>query len=599
VIGDRRTAALVAADGTINWFCAPEFDGTPVLGALLDAERGGFCRWGPETASLGRQRYLPDTAIIATTWPEEAQVELTDGMAWPWDARREELQPQRVIVRRLRATGDAKVQFELRPRWGLTGTPGIVTPVERGAVFVFENGGVGFWASFPVEIDATGASATMEMKAGDEQWAVIGWNVTPGEWSIERARKEYLGAAQYWRDWSGDLAYGLGGEREEALRRAALTVQLLSHANHDCAVAAVTSSLPERIGGGRNYDYRYAWVRDTSLSLAFLARMGKSGEVAHYMEWLCQLHSTVETPLQVCYRITGDPHLDLEEIPDAAGYRGSRPVYRGNRAAKQRQLGPLGFFADCAQIYLDNGGEWREEFWELLKRVTNFTQYHWQEPDSGVWELAHEAHYVASRVMSWVVLDRATDIALRTGHEDESERWNECAAKIHAEVMEQGWCEEKHAFRQRYGSDALDAAALLIPLMDFLPADHPRVISTIETLERELVVDGLMHRFDPKETLGGRQLPIEEFEGAFLPCVFWHAHALAKADRCEEATAILGKCEAIAGEVALMAEEADPRLGIFLGNTPLLFSHVEYARAVMELHKASLRAESHPELYHK
>jgi GH15 family glucan-1,4-alpha-glucosidase len=186
--------------------------------------------------------------------------------------------------------------------------------------------------------------------------------------------------------------------------------------------------------------------------------------------------------------------------------------------------------------------------------------------------------------MSWAVLDRAEKIAHMTGHDLEAGPWKECAAAIHAEVMDQGWCEEKGAFRQRYGADALDAAALLIPLMDFLPADHPRVASTIEALERELMVDGLMHRFDPAQTLGGEQLPIGEFEGAFLPCVFWHAHALAKAGRCDEAEAILRKCETIAGEIGLYAEEADPRRAILLGNTPLLFSHVEYARAAMELH---------------
>jgi GH15 family glucan-1,4-alpha-glucosidase len=271
------------------------------------------------------------------------------------------------------------------------------------------------------------------------------------------------------------------------------------------------------------------------------------------------------------------------------------PVRRGNRAAKQRQLGSLGFFADCARIFLDNGGNWREEFWRLLKRVADFTCAHWQEKDSGVWELAEEAHYVASRVMSWVVLERATYIAGRTGHLRETDHWEETAAAIHVEVMDKGWCETKKAFRQRYGSDALDAAALLIPLMGFLPADHPRVKATLGTLERELVVDGLMHRFDPAQTLGGKQLPVGQFEGAFLPCVFWHAHALAKAGRCDDAEAILKRCETLSGEIGLFAEEADPRQGILLGNTPLLFSHVEYARAAMELDEARTRARRQTE----
>jgi GH15 family glucan-1,4-alpha-glucosidase len=596
VIGDRRTAALVANDGTLDWFCAPDFDGPPIFGSLLDVSRGGYCRWGPRTASPGRQQYLPDTAAVVTTWPEVPGVELADLMAWPSDERAEELRKQRVIIRRLRATKKTSVVFELFPRYAFAEAPEPAIRCENRTVFSFEGGYLGFWSSFPTEANAEGASATLHLLEGDEHWVVLGWKITLGGWSATREAEQFWQAENYWRDWSGNLLSQSGGARAPALKRAALTVQLLSHANHDCAAAAVTTSLPERLGGERNYDYRYAWVRDASLSLAYLARMGKCDEIEHYLDWLCGLHSATEPPLQVCYRLNGDLHLDQEDVPGISGYDGSLPVRNGNRAAKQRQLGSLGFFADCARIYLENGGRWREEFWKLLKRVADFTCAHWQETDSGVWELAEEAHYVASRVMSWAVLDRATYIAGRTGHLPETDHWEQTAAAIHAEVMDKGWCQEKQAFRQRYGSDALDAAALLIPLMGFLPADHPRVMATLGALEGELVVDGLMHRFDPAQTLGGKQLPIGQFEGAFLPCVFWHAHALAKAGRCDDAEAILKRCESISGEIGLFAEEADPRQGIFLGNTPLLFSHVEYARAAMELDEARTRARCQTEM---
>lgn len=585
VIGDRRTAALVANDGTLDWFCVPEFDGSPIFGSLLDAARGGYCRWAPRIASPGRQQYVPDTAVVLTTWAGAPGLELADLMAWPSDDRPEESREQRVIIRRLRATKEANVAFELRPRYAFAEAPEQAR-AEGGAIFSFKHGSLGFWSSFPAEVNRTGAFATLNLCEGDELWVVLGWQIAPGDWSVARAAQEFQQVEIYWREWCDNLKSGLGGARAPALRRAALTVHLLSHANHDCGVAAVTTSLPERMGGDRNYDYRYAWVRDASLSLAYLARMGKCEEIEHYLEWLCGLHSATEAPLQVCYRLNGDLHLDQEDVPGVSGYEYSLPVRRGNRAAKQRQLGSLGFFADCARIYLDNGGKWREQFWRLLKRVSDFTCAHWQEKDSGVWELTEEAHYVASRVMSWVVLDRAAYIAGRIGHSHEADYWKETAAAIHADVMDKGWCEKKQAFRQRYGSDALDAAALLIPLMDFLPAGHPRVTATLDALGRELVVDGLIHRFDPVQTLGGKQFSIGRFEGAFLPCVFWHAHALAKAGRCDEADAILKKCEAISGGIGLFAEEADPRRGILLGNTPLLFSHVEYARAAMELEQA-------------
>jgi GH15 family glucan-1,4-alpha-glucosidase len=587
VIGDRRTAALVASEGTLDWFCAPDFDGSPIFGSLLDAARGGYCRWGPRVASPGCQRYVPGAAVVLTLWDG---VELADVMAWPWDDRAADLSQQRVILRRLRASNQATVSFELRPGSAFGTAPRRSTDIEGGARFSFEDGFLGVWTSFPIEVDATGASATVHLRGGDEHWVALGWKIRARDWSIALAAEEFQQAQNYWTDWSGNLKVGREGGRSSALKRAALTVQLLSHAHHDCAVAAATSSLPERLGGDRNYDYRYAWVRDASLSLAYMARMGKRDEIEQYLEWLCGLGSETKAPLQVCYRIDGNPHLDQEDVSGISGYENSAPVRRGNRAAKQMQLGSMGFFADCARIYLDNGGKWREEFWRLLKRAADFTCDHWREKDSGVWELPEEAHYVASRVMSWVVLERATYIAGRTGRSHETDHWRETAADIHAEVMDKGWCEEKKAFRQRYGSDALDAAALLIPLMDFLPVNHPRVRATLDTLGRELVVDGLIHRFDPTQTLGGKQLPIGEFEGAFLPCVFWHAHTLAKAGRCDEADAILKKCEAISGEIGLFAEEADPRRGIFLGNTPLLFSHVEYARAAMELDEALTRA---------
>ena len=592
VIGDRRTAALVAADGTINWFCAPDFDGAPIFASLLDPVRGGHCRFGPQEASLGRQSYLSNTLALVTRWASAAsgsEIELTDIMAWPEAERPQAERAQRIIIRRLRVTGPAASCFQVHPRRNFAAAQAF-HPAPGGAAFIFSDGVLSLWTSFPVSFDLNGGSASFAMLDGDEHWAVLGWNVPLENWSITQAARTFADAEKYWLDWSEELSIKGAGSRAPALRRAALTVQALSHAHHDCAVAAPTTSLPERVGGDRNYDYRYAWVRDASLSLALLAQMGKTQEVERYLHWLCRLPSTTAAPLQVCYRLDGDPQIDQEDVPGVAGYAHSQPVRWGNRAAKQRQLGSLGYFADCARIYVDQGGEWRDEFQDLLRRAADFTCEHWQEKDSGVWELPQEAHYVASRVMCWVVLERAIHIAERTGRRQGTDRWQQTAAMIHAEVMEKGWCEEKNSFRQRYGSNVLDAAALLIPLMDFLPVDHPRVVGTLDALARELVVDGLMHRFDPTATLGGKRLPIGLFEGAFLPCVFWHAQTLAKAGRCDEAEAILRQCEAIAGDVGLFAEETDAKHHTFLGNTPLLFSHVEYARAVVALNRARNRA---------
>jgi GH15 family glucan-1,4-alpha-glucosidase len=590
VIGDRRTGALVAADGTLDWFCAPNFDGPPIFGVLLDPDCGGFCRFGPPGAKEGQQRYEADTAKLVTSWSDQ-QLELSDLMAWPDEKRPVEFRDQRGIIRHLKAAQDGTARFDLFPRQEFSKSPKSVAAAEGGAIFTFADGSLGVWASFPLNLTDQGVFADLELSAGSEHWVGLGWNVRPENWSVPRAIEVSRETVAYWREWSQGLKIDHGGSRDAAIRRSALAVQLLSHAEHDSAVAALTTSLPERLGGDRNYDYRFAWVRDASLSLDLLSCLGKAEEVQRYLNWLCGLKSKTSSPLQVCYQLDGDPGLEEKTIPDVLGYENSRPIHRGNRAAKQKQLGATGFFADCIKTYLSHGGEWRDEFWELLKRCADFTAKHWQGKDAGIWELPTEAHHVTSRVMCWVELDRAIYIAGKTGHERETDPWRETAAAIHAEVMDKGWCEEKNSFRQQYDSDALDASSLLIPLLDFLPIDHPHVVGTVAAIESELVVDGLVHRFDPQATMGSDQLPIGEFEGAFLPCVFWHAQVLAKMGRCDEAEAILSRCEAVAGEVRLFAEEIDARCDRFLGNTPLLFSQVEYVFAAREINKARHRAE--------
>jgi GH15 family glucan-1,4-alpha-glucosidase len=557
---------------------------------LIYPEQGGVCRLGPVDAALGTQCYLGDTAILLTTWEDAPGVELADVMAWPGDDRSPEAATQRIVLRRVRSRRANTIHFHIRPRHGFSPLLGThIVPAPRAlaseTVLALGDGFMSLWTSFPVIANSHEAVAELRISEGEEHWVVLGWNAALDDWSTTKAAGAFQETEAYWKHWSAGLNLGATGSRSAMVRRCALTVQLLSHAHHNSAVAALTCSLPERIGGDRNYDYRYAWIRDGSLALALLARLGKIGEARRYLGWLCRLGSSVAAPLQVCYRMDGGLEMEQEEIPGISGYENSLPVHRGNRAYHQEQLGAMGFFADCARIYLEQGGEWRPEFWDLLVRAANFTVRHWQEKDNGIWELPEKAHYVASRVMAWVLLDRAVKIGQRVGRTEEIGNWQRTAADIHVEVMDKGWSEEHRTFRQRYDAEALDGSALLIPLMGFLPIDHPRVHGTLAAVERGLLVNGLLHRFDPSETLGGNQLPIGEFEGAFLPCVFWHAHVLAMMGRHHEAEAILERCEMIAGNVGLFAEEVDAQRDTFLGNMPLLFSHVEYARAVWELNR--------------
>lgn len=412
-------------------------------------------------------------------------------------------------------------------------------------------------------------------------WAVLESGAAGVPWSVERATRAFDDTVRAWHDWTGGLSYT--GPRSDRVKRSALLVHLLSYAPSGSLVAAPTTSLPERIGGDRNYDYRFAWVRDASLSLAILSLLGDTRAAMRSMDWLAGLDSSVDAPLQVVYGIDGRTDLAQRERHNLAGYRESLPVRIGNDAFSQRQLDSLGYLADCALIYLDQGGRWRDAYWQMVRRAADYTAAHWQRPDSGIWELPAEQHYVSSKVMSWVTLERAVKLGEALGRAGETDRWRAAMGAIKAEVLERGWSARLGAFRQRYEADSLDASALLIPVMGFLPADDPRVRATVAQIERTLTIDGFVHRFVAAEMPGEQPLPVGEFEGAFLPCTFWLATTYAQMGRADAAEAILERAEAVAGDLGLFAEEIDARGRTFLGNTPLLFAQVEYVRAVLEL----------------
>jgi GH15 family glucan-1,4-alpha-glucosidase len=279
-------------------------------------------------------------------------------------------------------------------------------------------------------------------------------------------------------------------------------------------------------------------------------------------------------------------------LKHAAGYRNSSPVRIGNHAYKQFQIGSLGFFADCVWCYLQEGGQWQDDYWKIIRGVADYARKHWMEPDNGIWEMPERQHFVASRVLSWVALDRAVRIAGKVKPDFDTGAWEAELPKIHAEVMERGWSEKLGAFRQRYERDNLDSALLLISVFEFLPPDHPRVLATIERIEERLTVDGYTYRFDPRDLPMLGDFPPGQLEGAFLPCTFWLATACAKASQPEKAEAILQRVERLAGELGLFAEAVDPRTRSFMGNTPLLFSHAEYVRARLALCALSEREDT-------
>jgi GH15 family glucan-1,4-alpha-glucosidase len=581
VIGDRRTVAVVGVDGTVHWLCLPNYDGSPVFGCLLDSRRGGYWRLGPANSGTGRQCYFADTNVLVTRWSTaDGEFELTDAMLFPAGTRPAGEEGRRRVLRRLRCSrGSTLVTMELAPRYDFGAGPHI-SPLPGGVELRLSDHHLGLWTSHPVRLLEDRVCASFRLAAGEEFWAILGLGDDPAAWNLARASEALEATIRYWQDLA--TRYRYQGPRREGIIRSALVIELLSFAPTGAIIAAATSSLPERIGGDRNYDYRYAWVRDASMAVATLAMLGDLDSAERYLSWLARLDSTTEMPLQVLYRVDGATDVREHARAELAGYCGSRPVRFGNRAYRQRQIDSLGYLADCALIYLDRGGRWAPEHWGLIRRIADYTAKNWRKPSNGIWERDQRRHFVASKVMSWTTLARALAVAGRIGENGNIRPWRRALAEIRAEVMERGWSSSLQSFRQHYDAETIDASTLLIPLMGFLGPEHPHVVATVQRIEQDLTIDGMVFRFRP-EGQSGDDLQMGQFEGAFLPCCFWLAAVYAMMGRRNDADAVLRRIEALGGELGLSSEQADSRARLLLGNFPMIFSHAEYVRAVLQL----------------
>jgi GH15 family glucan-1,4-alpha-glucosidase len=429
------------------------------------------------------------------------------------------------------------------------------------------------------------------LHAGDEMVCVLGAGEDTADWSLNAAAEALRDTVDYWDDWTGRAK--IGGSRRNEILRSAMPIHLLTFAPTGALIASPATSLPERIGGDCNYDYRMTWIRDASLGLGLLAKLNLKKDAKRFLAWLADLESSDGRPLGVLYTINGRAAAPVVEHLEIAGYRRSRPVHTGNAAAAMVEIDSYGYLTDCVLTYLSHGGEWEPKFWVMIKRLADYTVKHWTESGSSIWELQPKRQFLASKVMSAVTLDRAAEIAEQTGQgRAQAVTWRALRDEIFAEIMSRGWSARLGAFRQRYEADTLDAAALLIPLMGLLPVRHPRVTSTIERVIEHLDVNGLLHRFIGGPSSDGMSTSGADDEGAFLMCSFWLAQVLAQRDETDKAEAILRRAENIAGELGLYAEAADARSNTFLGNTPLVFSQVEYARAALALDEARARSNS-------
>ncbi len=422
VIGDRRTAALVAADGSIDWFALPDYDGNIIFGALLDAQKGGYWHLGPNIRQLGAQSYLEDTTSLKTIWDlREGQLELTDFMAWPGNQRPAGREKHRAILRRLRcAKGRAPARLllcaacDFKPVEPTTITDNTVS-LRTG------KHDIELWTNRPVKVHPSGVEAEFQLKEGEEFWCVLACGHRAADWNEKKAAEAMAESERYWKQWTDKLSYD--GPRRSMVRRSAILVHQMGYAPDGSHVAAPTTSLPERIGGDWNCDYRLCWIRDTSLSLEILILLGDKEGARRYLEWLSGLQPSPGDSFQVVYGIHGEKKLSQEERKDLQGYRRSKPVRLGNRAYQQDQHGSMGYLVDCIHLYLEGGGDWRPEFWDLVHHVAEHICEHWKDPSNSIWELPVKQHYLSGKVLGWVALDRALKIAKKLGKTEKTERW--------------------------------------------------------------------------------------------------------------------------------------------------------------------------------
>ncbi len=574
LIGDLHTAALVTTDGTVDWLCLPRFDSPSVFASLLHAEAGGSFRIGPEGGDyVVRQLYLPDTAILVTRFMSEDGVgELVDLMpVTPGRAAT----GRRRLVRGVRVVrGRMRFVLECDPRFDYGRTVHEVELADEGAVFHTDELQLTLHGSGFVQ-DGGGVRAEFELAQGDD---VVGVVLESSARRRPRAPKAaelmelFEDTERFWKGWLGQANYR--GRWRDMVNRSAITLKLMIYAPSGAPVAAPTGGLPEQVGGERNWDYRYTWVRDGSFSVAALLDLGFTEEAEAFIGWLGDRirdrAGDESGPLQIMYRIDGSPDLVEITLDHMDGYRGSRPVRIGNGAADQFQLDIYGEMVD-ALARADEAGLMLDHWtWLELAQTIDWLADHWDQSEAGIWETRGGPQpFVYGRLMTWVAFDRAIKVARARGRPANLDRWEAERDRVYHQIMDKGFSRELGAFVQHYGSEVLDASLLKMPLVGFISPSDPMWRSTLEAMDKTLVSDSLVYRYDPSASPDG----LRGSEGTFSMCTFWYVQALARSGRLREARITFEKMHTYANHLGLYSEEIGPT-GEQLGNFPQAFTHL-------------------------
>ncbi len=598
-LSDCEVCALVAPSGNVEWMCLPRFDGPSIFGAMLDRDAGGFRLAPVDTAVPAGQRYLPGTMVLETTWgTRTGWVIVRDVLLiGPWHHDDERSNTHRrsptdndadhVLLRTMRCVnGRVEMHMECEPRvdygrrsvtWEYAG-PGYGKAVGRALDDPVE---LTLSTDLRIGFEGGRARARTTLRDGDTAFVALSWSDHGGPETYDDAYHRLVFTADYWHEW---LSHGEFPDHpwRTYLQRSALTLKGLTYAPTGAMIAAATTSLPETPGGERNWDYRYAWIRDSTFMLWGLYTLGFDEEANDFFYFIRDVAAKTNDELQIMYGIGGEETLTEEMLLHLDGYEHAQPVRVGNGAFAQRQHDVWGALLDSIYLHTKSRDGLAESTWEILCKQVEHAIAAWREPDRGIWEVRGEPqHFTSSKVMCWVACDRGARLArLREDHE-RSDRWQEAADEIHADICEHG-IDERGVFRAHYGTSALDASCLLIPLVRFLPPDDERVIATVNAIADELTVNGLVQRYHVEQTDDG----LSGDEGTFAICSFWLVSALAEIGQHDRARALCEKMLGFASGLNLYAEEIDARSGRHLGNFPQAFTHLALINAVMHVIRA-------------
>jgi GH15 family glucan-1,4-alpha-glucosidase len=602
ILSDCHAAALVTSDGSVDWLCCPRFDSPSVFGRLLDDSAG---HWSirPVDPHTSTRRYLDRTLVLETTFrTATGTMILTDTLSMGPDNRGHALGhgAPRLLVRSLSGVdGEVDVEFSYQPRpeYGLLRP--MLSIVDGG---VTGRGGAE-WSvlSTPIRLEVADSTATARFPLRAGQVVRFGLQRSTLEesparmWSQDELGDHLSDTVTAWQSWS-DLHQAYDGPWRDQVHHSGRVLRGLTYQPSGAVVAAATTSLPEKVGGKRNWDYRYSWVRDSSFTLSALWVAACPDEALDFFSYMTTASASAvgpQTPLQIMFGIGGEHDLSERKLPHLIGWRGNPPVRVGNEAWGQEQVDVYGEVLDTAYRLADHLSEMQDEERAFLVSLADSAAHRWRQPDQGIWEVRGEPrHFVYSKVMCWVAMDRAIRMADALHASDRVDGWSATRHEIWQTVIDEGWNYAAGAFTQSFGSEALDASTLIMPIVGFLPARDPRVVATVDAIvDRLMDENGLIYRYRAEEGVDGQV----GTEGTFVLCTFWLAQALAMSGRVDQARAAFSRAAAFANDVGLLSEEVDPDTGEMLGNFPQAFSHIGLVNAAWAIHQAEERlpAEHH------